>query len=231
MYRKYDKVLSKASFLMSRFLWHTFDLRSELPAGWQGSAIETAENHMIERTLIPTSVTSRESSESTVIPVLTVGGRIVKREMPWLNDLYQHRLPELAERIAGESVRTADDERYGVNLNVQRGKSMRYECHVDSNPLQGMLYFTDHPPGSGGELVVSNTGDVEGKDAVDADAARIYPVAGHFVLFDARRHTHYVGDVADPNGLRVAAAMNFYTDSAPESERPADLNRHLFGSD
>jgi hypothetical protein len=29
--------------------------------------------------------------------------------------------------------------------------------------------------------------------------------------------------------MRVVAVMNFYTRSCPESTRPTDLNRHLFG--
>jgi len=30
-------------------------------------------------------------------------------------------------------------------------------------------------------------------------------------------------------GVRIVAVMNFYTESCPESTRPAELNRHLFG--
>ena len=189
-----------------------------------------ADRYAAQRTLLPTSVTSRESSAELEIPVLTVGGEKVRSELPWLYDLYHDRLRELAQVLTDEPVTVASDVRYGINLNVQRGQMMRYECHVDSNPIQGMLYFTDHPPGTGGELVVSNLGDVSGRDAVDADAAQIHPVAGHLVLFDARHHTHYVRGTEANGGLRVAAAMNFYTQSAPESERPQDLNRHLFGS-
>lgn len=213
------------------FLWHSVDLRTELPGNWRSGAIEVAERCSAERTLCPTSVTSREATTNLQIPVLTVGGAKLRTELPWLYDLYRTKLREIAQSLTSEEVSIAEDVRYGINLNVQRGRSMRYECHVDSNPIQGMLYFTDHPPGTGGELVVSNRGDVAGKDEVDADAARIYPVAGHLLLFDARRHTHYVEGVKDEAGWRVAAAMNFYTDSAPESQRPEDLNRHLFGTD
>jgi hypothetical protein len=213
------------------FLWHCFDLRPELPDQWQADALEVAKRCSAERTLVPTSVTSREASGDLQIPVLTVGGEKLRREIPWIYELYRTRLRELAQALVDDEVYVAEDVRYGINLNVQRGRSMRYECHVDSNPIQGMLYFTDHPQGTGGELVVSNRGDVRGKDAVDDDAARIYPVAGHLLLFDAREHTHYVEGVENAAGWRVAAAMNFYTASAPESQRPRDLNRHLFGAD
>lgn len=213
------------------FLWHCVDLRSELPENWQSDAVDVARRFSAERTLVPTSVTSREASTDLRIPVLTVGGARLRDALPWLYELYRTRLRLIAQQLTGEEVSVANDVRYGINLNVQRGRSMRYECHVDSNPIQGMLYFTDHPPGTGGELVVSNRGDVKGREEVDADAACIYPVAGHLLLFDARKHTHYVEGVQDGEGWRVAAAMNFYTTSAPESQRPSDLNRHLFGTD
>ena len=213
------------------FLWHCFDLRTELPRNWQRDIVSAAERLTKQRTLVPTSVTSREASTSIEIPVLTVGGAVVADELPWLYELYRARFRELAQALTTEPVSTASDLRYGINLNVQRGKSMRYECHVDSNPIQGMLYVTDHPPGSGGELIVSNRGDVQGRSAIDADATRIHPVAGYLVLFDARAHTHYVADVEETSEIRVAAAMNFYIPASPESARPPDLNRHLFGTD
>lgn len=213
------------------FLWHCFDLRPELPATWQTEVIAAAHQYATERALVPTSVTSREGSTVIELPVQTVGGASVAAKLPWLYDLYATRFRDLAQAITTEQVSIAQDIRYGINLNVQRGTGMRYECHVDSNPIQGMLYFTSHSPGTGGELVVSNLGDVGSKEAVDMNATRIYPVAGYLVLFDARDHTHYVADVAQTDGIRVAAAMNFYTPSAPESARPADLNRHLFGTD
>ena len=29
--------------------------------------------------------------------------------------------------------------------------------------------------------------------------------------------------------MRIVAVMNFYTESCPESTRPRELNRHLYG--
>ena len=59
------------------------------------------------------------------------------------------------ESSCPEQVDTALDERYGVVLNVQFGTRMRFECHVDSNPLTGLLLPVDHPLG-GGELVFAH---------------------------------------------------------------------------
>jgi hypothetical protein len=213
------------------FLWHCYDLSAELPTGWREQASAAASSLATEKDLVPTSVTSREDMNVTAIPVLTVGGRRVAAELPWLYDLYKTRLRQLAQSVAPEPVACASDPRYGVTLNIQRGNAMRYEAHVDSNPIEGLLYFTTHPPGSGGELRVSNRGDVAGINEIDIDVTCIYPVAGHLVLFDARHHSHYVAALRSEHDIRVVAAMNFYIPSVPESARPADLNRHLFGED
>jgi len=212
------------------FVWHTVDLRSELPEGWTDEIAAAAARHAQRHDLVPVSVTSREDLTVAAVPVLTVDGTPIARELPWLHELYESRVRELAEWIFREPVLVACDARHAINLNVQRGTTMRYEAHVDSNPVGALLYSTTHPPGAGGELVVSNRGDVSGIDEIEADCSRIHPVSGHLVLFDARRHSHYVAPLRDPSGERIVVAMNLYTASAPESERPADLSTHLFGT-
>lgn len=106
---------------------------------------------------------------------------------------------------------------------------MRFECHVDSNPLTGLLFCTDHPAGTGGELVFGHdrgTADLEG---VERDCSVIRPHAGHLIFFDGRRHPHYARALRSEPDVRVVAVMNFYTASVPESTRPQELNRHLYG--
>jgi hypothetical protein len=209
-------------------VWHTFDLREELPPDWQEEIHEVVTQRVLDSVLVPTSVTSREA-DAEPLPVSTVDGHALADKVPWLSALYHGRFRELAQQLTPEPVATAADPQYGVNLNVQRGTQMRYELHVDSNPIQGLLYCTTHLPGDGGELVISNLGDVSGRAYVDKDATRIYPLAGYLVFFDARAHTHYVSPLSSPDGVRIVAAMNFYTSSSPESARPDDLNAHLFG--
>lgn len=181
--------------------------------------------------LVPRSVTSREAADVESISVSTVGGETLRRVAPWLFDLYESQFRELAQRITTERVVTATRDRIAVNLNVQRGQSMRYEAHVDSNPIEGLLYVTSHPEGSGGELVVAQSDHAVGVRTIDRSPAVIYPVAGHLVFFDARRHSHYVRSLVGEDSIRIVAAMNFYTPSCPESARPPDLDRHLFGDD
>jgi hypothetical protein len=209
------------------FRWHCFDVSTRLPSKWSESVHLVAARLAREKTLRPTSVTSREASGNLELPVLTVGGITVQTELPWLDRLYRSLFLELAQSLTVEEVRPATDQRYALNLNVQRGATMRYECHVDSNPIEGLLYITTHGPGNGGELVVSNVGDVGSPEEVDRDATCIYPISGHLIFFDARRHSHYVRPLNDPNMVRIVVAMNYYTQSCPESSRPSDLNEHL----
>jgi hypothetical protein len=216
---------------LAPFVWHSYDVRPILPDGWKKTLIDIALKNARDRTLIPSSVTSREASDVAEVPVSTVGGETLRVLAPWLFSLYENDFRDLAETVSSETVVTASRDRIAVNLNVQRGKSMRYEAHVDSNPVEGLLYVTDHPVGAGGELVVAQSEEAFGVEEIDKSPAVIYPVAGHLVFFDARRHSHYVRPLAAENGIRIVAAMNFYTPSCPESARPVDLDRHLFGAD
>jgi hypothetical protein len=112
-------------------------------------------------------------------------------------------------------------------MNVQEGTD-RYECHVDTNPVEALLYVTDHPRGTGGELVVSNNTEAQSVEDVDKDCSVLYPVAGQLVFFDGRFFPHYVRALQSP-ALRVAVGMNYYTDDCPEETRPQDLNDYLYG--
>lgn len=211
------------------FAWTTFDISGLLPGGWDNKILDVARTAAKARVLTPTSVTSREHDRTLQLPTLTVGGENVRALLPWLAGLYEGEFRNLAQRCIDLPVTTARDPRYGVVINVKQGTGMRYECHVDSNPLEGLLYVTTHLPGTGGELVVSNRGDVPSCQAVDSDCSTIYPVAGHLIFFDASAHSHYVRPLVDSGGTRVVVAMNFYTPALPEDARPPDLTPHLFG--
>lgn len=213
------------------FVWHTLDLESELPSDWVHDLRTLAIAHAQRHDLVPTSSTSREDLAVAAVPVLTVEGRAIAEQVPWLHALYHDRVRAMAEVLYGEPVSTARGLAYGINLNVQRGNAMRYEAHVDSNPIGALLYATTHPRGAGGELVVANRGDVRGIAEIEACCSRIHPVSGHLVLFDARFHSHYVAPLRDPSDERIVVAMNLYTASSPESDRPLDLSQHLFGTD
>lgn len=211
-----------------RFNWVTFDVASAMPDDWQDQLKQVARNDRVTKQLVPPHSTSREGDEVDALQVMTVVGATMWEKLPWMVDLYRGYFRELYQRATGRAIYPAEDRRYAILMNVQEGTD-RYECHVDTNPVEALLYVTDHPRGSGGELVVANTTEARSVAEVDQDCSVLYPVAGQLVFFDAREFPHYVRAMAEP-GLRVAVAMNFYTDECPEESRPSDLNDYLYGS-
>lgn len=212
--------------MLPTFRWTTFDLNNWLPPGWQQDVADAAEAAEV-RAFPRTPVISRESQEVQHIARGRVHADQVSHHLPWLFKAYREELLKLAMEVSDEPVSAAEDDRYGVVLNVQRGASMRFECHVDSNPLTGLLFCTDHP--AGGELVIANDPEAVGVDAVDQNCSVIRPHAGHLIFFDARRYPHYARVLTADSQTRIVAVMNFYTKSFPESTRPRELNKHLYG--
>jgi hypothetical protein len=170
---------------------------------------------------------SREAPEVPHVTRGRVHADLVRDRLPWLYQAYRSEFLALAGQACAERVMPAHDERYGIVLNVQQGTSMRFECHVDSNPLTGVLFCTDHQ--TGGELVVAHDTAAADIAAVEHDCSVIRPQSGHLIFFDAREHPHYARPLTTVSGTRVVAVMNFYTGSCPESTRPRELNRHLYG--
>jgi hypothetical protein len=212
--------------MLSRFHWTTFDLNSQLPPGWEQD-VRVAAAAADFRDFPRTPVLSREAADVLHIWRGRVHADQVQQLLPWLYRLYRDGFLELAGEACGERVMAAGDDRYGVVLNVQRGTAMRFECHIDSNPLTGLLFCTDHA--EGGELVVAHDPAAADIAAVDRDCSVIRPHAGHLIFFDARKHPHYARSLAAGDDMRVTAVMNFYTESYPESTRPRELNEHLYG--
>ena len=139
--------------------------------------------------------------------------------LPWLYKLYRSEFLELAERAWAEPIKPAMDDRYSVRLNVQRGTMMRFECHVDSNPVTGLLFFTGHPAG-GGELMVGQDPDAIGIEEVERNGSAIVPQAGQLIFYDGKTYPHYTRALAGEAEVRIVAVMNYYTRSCPESTPP-----------
>jgi hypothetical protein len=209
-----------------RFRWTTFDLNDWLPAHWQQD-VQAAAMTAEVREFPPTPVITREAPEVRHVNRGRVHAEQVREHMPWLHKAYRNEFLELASEVSAERVSAAQDERYGVVLNVQRGTGMRFECHVDSNPLSGLLFLTDHAVG--GELVVAHDPTAEGVMAVERSCSVIRPHAGQLIFFEARKHPHYARMLTAESDTRVVAVMNYYTESCPEASRPPELNRHLYG--
>ncbi len=211
------------------FSWTTFDVTSLLHKDWHDH-ISTAAARADFRDFPRTPVLSREAPDVTHITRGRLHADTVQECLPWLYKLYRNEFSELATQAWGEPTETAFDDRYGVVLNVQKGSTMRFECHVDSNPVTGLLFLTDHPAG-GAELVVSHDPAAVGVAELERDCSLIRPQAGQLIFFDGKNHPHYARAVAADHEVRAVAVMNFYTRSCPESTRPAELNRHLYGDE
>jgi 2OG-Fe(II) oxygenase superfamily len=212
------------------FDWTEFDVSDQLPEDWRRQVI-AATTKADCRDFPRTPVLSREAQEVEHIVRGRVHGGQVRQSLPWLYRLYREDFLKLAASISAGPVMPASDERYGVVLNVQFGTAMRFECHVDSNPLTGLLFLTDHARDAGGELVFAYEEDADSVAAVERDCAVIRPRAGLLLFFDGRRHPHYARPLRSESEVRVVAVMNFYTGAYPESTRPPQLNRHLYGED
>lgn len=213
--------------MLREFSYWNKDVTSLFPEGWQ-EEIGAVAAEAYFRAFPRTPILSREAQAVTHIERGRVDADTVMQRLPWLYKLYRNEFLELAAEARGEPIDAAYDDRYGVVLNVQRGKTMRFECHVDSNPVTGILFLTDHPAG-GGELVVSHDPDAVGVDEVERDCTPIRPEAGQVIFFDGKTYPHYARCLPGESDVRVVAVMNFYTGSCPESTRPPELNRHRFG--
>jgi hypothetical protein len=213
--------------VVPRFRWTAFDVTSLLPLDYQDDIKMVAADADFHD-YPGTAFLSREAEHVTHITCGRVGADKVQQRLPWLYKLYRSDFLELAELAWGEPIKAASDDRYGIVLNVQQENTMRFECHVDSNPVTGLLFFTDHPAG-GGELVVGHDSGAVGVEALEKNGSVIRPQAGQLIFFDGKTYPHYVRTLRSESDMRVVAVMNFYTGSCPESTRPTDLNRHLFG--
>jgi hypothetical protein len=158
--------------------------------------------------------TSREEV-GTEISYRLMDGNAVAEFCPDLVSLYEGLLLDLARSVYPPAV--CDPNRVSaVNVNVLEEAGSRYERHVDSNPLTGLLFLTNHTHEDGGELLFHLPG---GK-------LHVAPTFAHFLLFDARDVVHEVLPLKR-KVTRVSCPMNFYS---PEtvSSRPPDLNTSLY---
>lgn len=213
--------------MAQRFRWTAFDVTSLLPLDYPDDIKMVAADADF-RDYPCTPFLSREAADVPHITRGRVRADKVQLRLPWLYKLYRNEFLELAGLAWRETIKAALDDRYGIVLNVQQGNTMRFECHVDSNPVTGLLFLTDHPAG-GGELVVGHDPGAVGVAALEKNGSVIRPHAGQLIFFDGKTYPHYARALRDAADMRVVAVMNFYTEDCPESTRPADLNRHLFG--
>jgi 2OG-Fe(II) oxygenase superfamily len=204
-----------------------FDVTDQFPEGWQEDISAVAAGADF-RDFPRTPILSREAADVAHVTRGRVHAIQVQQRLPWLYKLYRDQFLDLVRQTWNEPIEPAVDDRYGVVLNVLRGSKMRFECHIDSNPVTGLLFFTSHPHG-GGELVIGHDPKGVGVEEVERACTAVTPQAGQMIIFDGHTYPHYARPLMSESEERVVAVMNFYTESHPESIRPPALNRHLFG--
>lgn len=187
-----------------------------LPRGWLNEVLRIVSEHEQKTILDGRSITSREPSGGVSIEVGVVSGNAIQRHLPWLFALYANELRVFASQVAGAEVYISTDLASSININILRGKRARYEWHVDSNPLTGLLFVTSHSASSGGELLFEKP----------PYRSVVRSVAGTFIAFDARTIPHTVTPLED-DGLRMSIPMNYYL-SPTDQSRPADLDSYLY---
>ncbi|MEV6925527.1 2OG-Fe(II) oxygenase [Dactylosporangium sp. NPDC051485] len=210
------------------FHWHVFDIAAALPAGWDTELLDLAQHSAARHTFRPLMATAREDADAE-IPLETVNGEHLAADAPWLIELYTGWFRQLALQLTEEELFITTTLNRALSLNILRPDGTRYPCHVDSNPMQGLLYLTDLDPSTGGGLVVARDRNARTVADVDADCGIIYPHRGQLYFFDARAHAHYVEPLHSPV-TRAVVTMNYYSPSCPESVRPAGLDEQLFNS-
>lgn len=186
-----------------------------LPQGWEAELLRTVDAHARPAQLDASDESSLEPA-GTVIEYELLDGAQIAQALPWLDRLYREEFLALASGVWGEQLLTSDDVRNGVNINVLRGAGSKYEWHVDTNPLTGLLFATTHEPEDGGMLVFRG----------DHDDATCLPRAGHLLFFDARRAPHRVTPLRS-TALRVSVPMNYFTAEALAG-RSLELDDYLY---
>lgn len=219
------KTLDRES-LSIHFSIFRFNLLPMLSCRWENEVLDSTARYGKFGCLNGGSVTSRQREfESTANDIVGVStGTLVPFKIPWLYKLYKVNILQLANELGTGRYKVANDIRSAININILPPGS-QYEWHVDSNPLTGLLFVTDHATGGGGELLFRP--DPRARPTEDWELV-IAPRSGDLLLFDAREAAHTVLPVPGPM-QRISVPMNYYYADV-SCQRPEDLDHYLYSS-
>ena len=210
-----------------KFKWNEIPVEKHLPKGWRELLTSFSNHHRRTVSLVPNSITSRETEDVSSISISTVDGSQIRISLPWLHKLYKSTFLDLIIKHIDRTAVSANSDIHGITINIQSGNTMRYECHVESNPITALLYVNDHPKGSGGELVISNDTNSRGLEAIKRDSVSIYPESGVLYVIQAMHNPHFASPLTNQGDSRIAIVFNYYNEKTPETARPIDLDNHL----
>lgn len=191
-----------------------------LPAGWMDQIVSVSARRGRLTHLQGDNSTSLEPSTQNPVILRVVSGEAIQAELSWLWDLYTGPLLDFAAAASGQNLYVANDVRSAININQIDGVDGRYEWHVDTNPITGILYASAQDVITGGQLIF--------RDPKTERTISLEHRPGSFICFDARLLPHYVTPLNIDNS-RYSVPMNYYT-SHTKQPRPADLNEYLYGS-
>lgn len=196
----------------------SFDLISLglLPKNWNLHIKKVAEKYSYYVKLDGKSSTSREPEDTKGAEVFVVEGDVIADKLNWLHNLYQKEFLDFANKNFNGLYDFSENLKSGTNINLLKGKNARYEWHVDSNPLTGVLFVTTHKKNDGGELVFK----------LPTETLTVYPKSGTLILFDAREIPHTVLPL-QKEGIRVSVPLNFYNRGQVQT-RPDDLDSYIY---
>jgi hypothetical protein len=185
----------------------------------QVSSLATRRARVVELDGISIDCRERVTGGGTTYSVVT--GDIIATELPWLMNVYKVDVANFVSKALARAVIAANNDRYGVNINVVQGLNARYEWHVDPSPVAAVLFTSAHNAGDGGELGI--------REAPDQEPARIYPRPGLIVAFEGRKLEHAVLPLRR-DVTRISIPMLYY-DVDELQYFPKELDNYLYGID
>ena len=178
-----------------------------LPIGWEEEIFNISQNNSTQVHLDGTHITSREPKNTPGMDVYMVEGSIIKDQLNWLYMLYSNQILNFANQYFDGNFECSESLDSAITLNALRGKNSRYELHVDSNPMTGLLFATTHTEEDGGELLFVHN---DKKIVVN-------PKSGTLLLFDGRGIPHTVLPLKN-DSVRISIPMNYYFENQQQSE-------------
>ena len=142
-------------------------------------------------------MTSRESPFSGEIRSRVVDGNKIRKGLSWLYAFYETALVRIASAAWGRELVASPSSIDAININLIEGPGARYERHVDTNHVTGILFPQSLNPTDGGALVLDTT----------TSPVRILSERSALILFDGRELPHYVSPL-ERELERIVVVMN-----------------------
>lgn len=146
------------------------------------------------------SNTSFEQQANIHVDVLE--GDHIMRHLPWLFDLYQNDFLHFVRQSFGSQIYCSNEQNSAININKISGIGARYEWHLDTNDITGLLFVDDFFTQDGGELLFK-----KGKNEF-----ALLPKRGLFICFLTAELPHAVLPLRLANKARLSIPMNYYFD-------------------